>query len=60
MYLPNKLEIHWKGQSRTSIEEWGQEGREQTEGSRKEQEDDQLFRIHELQRKKKNSGILIA
>lgn len=56
MYLSNKLEIHWKGQSRTSMEERGQEGCEQIEGSIKEQEDDLIFRKLELQRREKPVG----
>lgn len=56
MYLSNKLEIHWKGQSRTSMEERGQEGCEQIERSIKEQEDDLIFRKLELQRREKPVG----
>lgn len=56
MYLSNKLEIQCKDQSRTSVEERGQEDCEQTEGCRKEQEDDLIFRMHELQRMEKPVG----
>lgn len=60
IYLSNKLEIHWKGQSRTHMEKWGQEGCEQTEGSRKEQEDDPIFKDTWATKKGKTNGTVTA
>lgn len=56
MYLSDKLEIHWKGQSSASMEEWGQEGCGQAGQYRKEQDNDQISRTRELQGKTKSVG----
>lgn len=48
MYLSDKLESHWKGLSRTSMEDWGQEGCGQNWRVQK-RAGDQVSRTQELQ-----------